>query len=229
MLYILYISNNIHNSILTKIFKMTKFTCVQCLKDYSSNGNLKKHIREVHDMVKHSCNLCEFQSTQKRGLDRHIKALHTKIRDHCCETCDYKSSDKCSLTAHEAHCTGGFTGSSGEYDIIQILNDMKVDYVYDVSYWGVKDKSLLRWDFIINPDSDTPAVLEFDGGFHYKPIRMGRQTQEQAVTAFNNAKRRDKIKDDYCNDNDIYMIRIPYWRQKDLDSIVREFVKMTSF
>jgi hypothetical protein len=208
---------------------MTKFTCVQCLKDYSSNGNLKKHIREVHDMVKHSCNLCEFQSTQKRGLDRHIKALHSKIRDHCCETCDYKASDKCSLTAHESHCTGEFTGSSGEYQIIQILNELGVNYIYDSPMWGVRDKNLLRFDFIINPDSDTPAILEYDGQYHYHIVRRGRMTQEQAVAAFENGKRRDKIKDDYAEDNNLFMIRIPYWRQRDLDSIVREFVNNVSF
>jgi len=158
-------------------------------------------------------------------LKKHIKRVHDKIKDFECPQCDYKCSDNDALKQHIKICTGKFTGSSGEFAIIRILDELGVDYVYDTSYWNVKDKSLLRWDFIINPKSDTPAVIEYDGMFHFKPIRMGQMTPEEAQTAHDNTKRRDKIKDDYCDDNDIFMLRIPYWEKQNLETLVRQYVE----
>jgi hypothetical protein len=104
---------------------------------------------------------------------------------------------------------------------------MKVDYIYDKAFFGVKDKGPLRWDFVLYPDSDTTSVIEYDGEFHTKIIRMGSQTQEQAQRAYEGTVRRDKIKDDYADENGICMMRIPYTDFKYIDQYVREFVENT--
>jgi len=97
-------------------------------------------------------------------------------------------------------------------------------YLYDTAYWGVKDKSLLRWDFIVFK-GNKKLVIEYDGKFHYKPVRFGNMTDEEVATAFKNTQRRDKIKDDHCGDNGFPLLRIPYWDFKNTDTLVRAFMK----
>jgi hypothetical protein len=99
-----------------------------------------------------------------------------------------------------------------------------IDFLYDESYWGVKDKSLLRWDFVLNHKHENPMVIEFDGRFHFAPIRMGNMTDEEAQTAFENCQQRDKIKDDYCEDKKIPMLRIPYWEKNNIEQLVLAFI-----
>jgi hypothetical protein len=155
----------------------------------------------------------------------HIKQVHLKIKDFKCPSCNYCCYTGGALRRHVAICTGEFTGSSGEYAIIQILDRMGADYLYDTTYWGVKDKGLLRWDFIINPTSETPAIIEYDGKFHYHPIRMGNMTDEEAEYNLKTTQRRDKIKNDYCFDNNIFMLRIPYTEKGNIEDIVPVYVE----
>ena len=181
----------------------------------------------IDSMPRFQCPTCEKIFSSKGSLTRHIKTTHENITDFKCSTCSYETGDISHLQRHTPKCKGGFIGSSGEYKIHQLLTELKVDFQYDKSYRGIKDKALLRMDFVLYPDSEEPAFLEYDGEFHFKPIRMGHQTDDQAIKAFGNATRRDKIKDDYAEDNDIMMMRIPYWEFKNIDAMVRAFVKHT--
>jgi hypothetical protein len=143
--------------------------------------------------------------------------------------CNYKCGQNGNLQTHIKVCTGkNFTGSSGEYAIIQLLDELclekDVDYLYDETYWDVRDTKLLRWDFILNHKHDNPMVIEYDGGYHYKPIRRGNMTDEEAEEHFKNNQRRDKIKDDHCANNSIPMLRIPYWDKDNIESLVMDFI-----
>ena len=37
-------------------------------------------------------------------------------------------------------------------------------------------------------------------------------------------KQRDKIKDNYCNDNGIGLLRIPYFKLKNIDKIISNYL-----
>jgi hypothetical protein len=212
-----------------RIHDKVRHNCPSCNYTDSTKGNIKQHIKTVHDKIKDCCcELCDFKSSSKGDIKRHVKIVHDKIKDFCCGLCNYTCSGNNTLNRHLKTCTGEFQGSSAEYTIKKLLEELKIEHIYDQSFWGVRDKSLLRFDFILNPYSEFPAVIEFDGEFHYNAIRMGHQTQTQANTALENAKRRDEIKNKYCDENDIFMIRIPYWKQKDLKEIVSEFVRHVS-
>ena len=154
--------------------------------------------------------------------------VHLKLTPHVCPDCDKKFGQNGDLQKHIKICTGKFTGSSGEFKIIQLLDelglDKDVDYIYDQTYWDVKDKGLLRWDFILRHKEHNPMVIEYDGKFHYKPIRMGNMTDEEAQTAFDNNQRRDRIKNDYCDKNNIPILRIPYWDYNNIEQLVMEFI-----
>ena len=48
------------------------FKCDQCNKMFPSNGNLKRHIENIHNKVKsHQCEFCDFKCNAKENLKKH--------------------------------------------------------------------------------------------------------------------------------------------------------------
>ena len=85
-----------------------------------------------------------------------------------------------------------------------------------------KNKKLL-FDFYL-PDYNT--LLEIDGDAHYKPIRFGGITYEEAMENFKQQKIRDEVKNNYCLKNNIKLLRVKYLNgnilelKKNLDKII---------
>ena len=105
---------------------------------------------------------------------------------------------------------------------MKVLDDLKMPYAYDQSHGGLKDTGHLRWDFRIL--SDEPIFIEYDGEFHYFPIRKGGMTQQEAQNNLESTQRRDKIKDDYCKENGLLLLRIPYWDKGNIKQLVSAFI-----
>lgn len=92
--------------------------------------------------------------------------------------------------------------SKGEKIIKKILIDVGVDFEIQKMFSKCKDVRMLKFDFYL-PKLNT--CIEYDGEQHFIPI-----TQFGGKKELLNIKRRDKIKTDYCNDNNIKLIRINY-------------------
>lgn len=52
--------------------------------------------------------------------------------------------------------------------------------------------------------------IEYDGEQHYKPINFNGCSNEQAQKIYLELIKNDEIKNKYCLDNNIQLIRIPY-------------------
>jgi len=92
--------------------------------------------------------------------------------------------------------------SKGEKEIRNILESKKINFSPQYKFNDCKNINKLPFDFYL-PDYNT--CIEFHGEQHYKPIKwFGGET------VFNKLKSRDKIKENYCNDNNIKLIIIPY-------------------
>lgn len=74
--------------------------------------------------------------------------------------------------------------------------------------YGVKRK-LLQFDFYL---PDYQCCIEVDGLQHYKPILWHGITKEEAENNFNTIKQNDNIKNDFCVNNNIVLIRLPFWK-----------------
>jgi hypothetical protein len=200
--------------------KIKDFKCDQCTYKCSANGTLNAHIKQVHTKIKDfKCNQCEYECSQEGNLKAHIKQVHNKIKDFKCPSCTYKCSQKSNLTRHISICTGELNCSSGELAVIKTLDRLGHEYAYDECYNNVRDKGLLRFDFRLEINEQV-IMIEYDGGFHFEPIRMGNMTDEEAEEAHRNTVRRDKIKDDYCEANDIPILRIPYWEKENTFELI---------
>lgn len=106
--------------------------------------------------------------------------------------------------------------SSGESEIIKILDENNIKYIHQYSFDDCKDIQTLPFDFYI-PDKN--ICIEYDGIQHFKPIE-----QFGGLKAFEDRKRKDEIKTFYCKQNNINLLRIPYWDFFNLQKIIQDKV-----
>lgn len=101
--------------------------------------------------------------------------------------------------------------SQGEYEIESILKENNIPYIKEKSLDNLTNinGNKLRFDFIIyNKDNSINRCVEFDGRQHFTgpDTRVWGRTTDTLETI----QERDTIKNKYCKDNNIVLIRIPY-------------------
>lgn len=92
--------------------------------------------------------------------------------------------------------------SKGEKKIKQLLKEWNIKFDKQKTINGCKDKKLLQFDFYL---PDYQLYIEYDGIQHFE-INEWFGGQE----GFNNTKKRDEIKTNFCIKNDIKLFRINY-------------------
>ena len=121
----------------------------------------------------------------------------------------------------------GCIKSYGEYLIKNYLNKNNIMYYSNrgfsdcLSLGGYR----LKFDFII-PDNSKVGfyIIEFDGHQHFKSNNRGWDTDKN----YNRTHENDLIKNKYCFDNDIKIIRIPYTEIRNMN-YNDLFLETTSF
>ena len=98
----------------------------------------------------------------------------------------------------------GCIKSHGEQKISEIFNMNNI--IYQKQYTpGVKYKKPLHFDFaVLNEQNEVLYCLEYDGKQHFENSLWSED--------FELIKLRDEIKNKWCKENDIPLIRIPYWK-----------------
>ena len=116
------------------------------------------------------------------------------------------------LTRHTNSC-GCLTRSLREEFIEQILIDNKIKYKTQYTFSDCKSENnyVLRFDFaIFNEENSLIQLIEYDGQQHFHPI--DGWGGEKAYCEIIN---RDNIKNEYCNRNNIKLLRLPYTLSND--------------
>ena len=105
----------------------------------------------------------------------------------------------------------GCQKSIGEYNIIQILNQNKVSYIKEYCF----PNSKLRYDFaILDENKKIIRLIEFDGEQHYENNikNSGWNTYQKYQHTLEN----DLIKNNIAKENNIPLVRIPYWERDNI-------------
>lgn len=96
----------------------------------------------------------------------------------------------------------GCLKSKGEMKILQILQKMNIDFEYQKTFETCKLEKELKFDFYIN---SLNLIIEYDGEQHFHPIEfLGGEKR------FKEQQFYDNYKNNWCKDNNIHIIRIPY-------------------
>ena len=109
--------------------------------------------------------------------------------------------------------------SKGEVRIMDFLDSVGVGYIHQYRDVNCKNIRVLPFDFLVN-HHDRKLIIEFDGEQHFKPVQIGRMSKEDAIKNYESQVLRDNIKNDFCIENDIPMLRIPYWDYENVEEIV---------
>ena len=123
--------------------------------------------------------------------------IRIKAGQSCCEKCRKSSS-------------------IGERQIQMILDRYNIEYEKQKWYPDCVDQRPLPFDFYL-PKYNT--IIEFDGQQHYEPM-YGEG--HPFIT-----QKHDKIKNEYCEKNNIKLIRIPYWEGNNMETIIKNELNIT--
>lgn len=97
--------------------------------------------------------------------------------------------------------------SNYEIKIENYLRKLKIPYKKQYRIPQCANKSSLPFDFYL---TDKNIFIEVDGIGHYKPVRFNGISKERAQECFELTKYRDNIKNNFCKENNLKLIRISY-------------------
>ena len=99
------------------------------------------------------------------------------------------------------------------------MEEQKIQYIYQYSLNQCRDVLPLPFDFFL---PEYKLLVEIDGEGHYRPCHFNQIGYDKARETFIITKKHDKIKDDYCANNNLTLLRIPY-TMFDKDNTYQEF------
>ena len=179
-----------------------------CLRKEVSSNNIKKNKLNLKGMKFGKLQVLE--ETDKRTSRGAViwKCLCE------CQTISYVSSTAL-FTGRIQSC--GCVRSRGEEKITKILNEKNISFQKEYSFENLinpKTGRKLRFDFaLFNNKNKLICLIEFDGYQHFLTDSKGYYTKEKIL----DLKYRDNLKNDYCKNNKIKLIRISYKDYNKLD------------
>ena len=105
--------------------------------------------------------------------------------------------------------------SLGELYIEQYLKNKNVQYIRQYKFNDCRDIRPLPFDFYL---PNLNKCIEFDGIQHYKNIYGDDRLFKTQI--------HDKIKTEYCDNNNVDLIRIPYWKGHQINEILDKELKL---
>ena len=102
--------------------------------------------------------------------------------------------------------------SKGEKAIRTYLENNKVNFIQEYRFEDCRCKYALPFDFYI---PSLNLCIEFDGIQHFEESNFFGVEK-----SFKDTQTRDKIKNNYCKDNGINLLRIPYWELDNIEEIL---------
>lgn len=100
----------------------------------------------------------------------------------------------------------GCISSKGEEKISQLLKENNIPFEKQKTFDSCRfpdTNCLAKFDFFV----DNKYLIEYDGIQHYKPT-----FEELCPKSFEKTKQRDEYKTQWCKENNIILIRIPYFK-----------------
>lgn len=189
------------------VFKMnyadfkSGYRCAECA------GNKKKTIEEISNYL---------QQYNYTLLSDEYTNAHKDLLVMCPEGHTYlvtwnnfqsgKRCPVCNESKGEEKCR--------RYFVLQNINFQR-QYSFD----DCRNIELLRFDFaIFNENGSLSFLCEYDGEFHYLAIESEKKLKYQ--------QKLDSIKNIYCQQNNIHLLRIPYWDFDNIEQILsQELIK----
>lgn len=182
--------------------------CSECGKE--SSGNKQRYSYDyVKNKIEENYNehFCKLISNFYTGYnDRNLEIM--------CECGDTFITSFALFTQGKKKCTN-CNSSIGEQKVNHYLKENNYYYIREYRIKPDKYKNYLYYDFYL---PQLKVAIEFDGIQHFEPTVF--EGTDDVNKQFELQQYRDNIKNNYSLQNDINLIRIPYWNIKNIDDIL---------
>lgn len=135
-----------------------------------------------------------------------------------CESHTIKSVQTGTLRSGDSQSCGCLI-SVMETTAKKYFEDIGLDFIQQYIYDDCVYESKLKFDFYLPYYN---CCIEFDGKHHFEPVQFNGITLEEAEENFKIQQIRDEIKNKYCKNNNIKLIRISYLEFKNYKDILFE-------
>jgi very-short-patch-repair endonuclease len=112
--------------------------------------------------------------------------------------------------------------SKGEKKIEEFMKEEKVNYSPQHTFEHCRNAVPLRFDFYIE---EMNLCIEYDGEHHFRPVYYSKYKTNTAVEQFEYRQNNDRIKNEYCGQEKILLLRIPYWEFKNIEEILKRVLR----
>lgn len=176
-------------------FLSTGTRCPKC-----ANERIHKKLRKTNDEFIEEA---KEKSPEYKVLSRYTR-YHDKVlaKHKKCGT-KFEITPNSLLNGYHQcpYCNKRFSGH--EIRMSKILDKYDYDYITQFTFEKCRDKKVLPFDFAIMDNKNVKFLLEVDGRQHFEPVLdFGGEKQ------FKNIKKKDKIREEFCKENNITLIRI---------------------
>lgn len=175
------------------------------------SGNKKYELYEVKAYIEK--NNYKLISTLYKGAHAKLEMICPNGHEYSCSFHNFLSGKRCSQCVKI---------SKGEEEIKRILIQLGIPFEYQYIFEDCKRIFHLPFDFYLN---ELNIVIEYDGEQHFYPIDFAGKGEEWAEKEFLKVQERDAIKNQFCIDNHIELIRIPYYEFKNIENIITHTLK----
>ncbi len=151
-----------------------------------------------------------------------------------------KNSNKCNFRCPECDYSKGEEAISNYFiskGLIKIIDeDYKIidDSFKDKCQYYIPQKKfkglvgtgngLLSYDFYL-PNKQYNLLIEYDGEFHYQVIKLYKNEPiKYAEERLRKQQEHDRLKDEYAENNNINLLRIPYWEFDNIENILEDYL-----
>lgn len=138
------------------------------------------------------------------------KSINQKVYWKCkCHNCGNVVSVQGGHLRNSGQISCGCIKSKGEQKISQILSEHNIKFKTQIIFddFISNNEYHYRFDFgIYNENDELLYLIEYDGIQHFQTSNCGWNNQQNLI----NIQKSDNIKNKYCYDNHIPLIRIPY-------------------
>ena len=209
--------------------KNLRVLCAKCKEEFITSLNLfltstglcsscgYKHVGEMlrltPDEVERTINAVNNNTLLNKEEYINAKEANLRIRCSCGEEfttslVNYKYSkvNRCKSCSKRE--------SSGELAIRRVLEKYNISYTPEYKFQDCRDILPLPFDFYIH---DNGSCIEFDGQQHFLPI--------YGEDSLLKTQKHDAIKTQYCLNNNISLLRIPYYEGHLIEERVADFIR----
>lgn len=189
------------------------------------------------------CSKCQYENKSKKMLytNNNFKELSNKIHNNKYDysKVEYKHSQTkvCIICPEHGefwqvpndHLRGygciECSETKGEKRIKSWLNVNNIEYITQKTFddlYILKSNCKLRFDFYLPKYN---LLIEYDGAQHFRPFSWSQDKSKETMRKnLEIVKQRDQIKNQYCENNNIRLLRIPFSKYRYIEKILNEIL-----